>query len=91
MAKKSPNNQPFKFAVNEATLMKTAMDPYLEAIAKAGFTGVELRRDETFEYLKTHSVQDLKNALIKNKLPKVGLKKTKFSVFSFVFGLLYVL
>lgn len=72
MAKKTTHKKPFAFAVNEATLMKTPMEPYLDAIAAAGFTGVELRRDETFEYLKTHSVNDLKNALIKNQLKVVS-------------------
>lgn len=48
-----------RFAVNQATLMKTPMTTFLEAIAKAGFEGVELRRDETFEYLKTNSIEDL--------------------------------
>ena len=44
-----------KLAVNQETLMKTPMEIFLEAIAKAGFTGVELRRDETFDYLKNHT------------------------------------
>ncbi|TFF90727.1 MAG: sugar phosphate isomerase/epimerase, partial [Promethearchaeota archaeon] len=57
-----------KLAVNQATLMKTPMDLFLDAIAKAGFKGVELRRDETFEYLKNHTVQELKELLESSSL-----------------------
>ncbi len=52
-----------KLAVNQATLMKTPMETFLEAVSEAGFEGVELRRDETFEYLKTNSIGDLKQLL----------------------------
>jgi len=44
-------------------MMKTPMEDFLQCIAAAGFEGVELRRDETFAYLETHSVQDLKDQL----------------------------
>ena len=57
-----------KLAVNQATLMKTPMDVFLQAISKAGFEGVELRRDETFEYLKDNSIEDLKQLLESNNL-----------------------
>ena len=43
--------------------MKTPMETFLKSCASAGFTGVELRRDETFAYLKDHSVSDLKRLL----------------------------
>ncbi|TFF87518.1 MAG: hypothetical protein EU548_10180 [Promethearchaeota archaeon] len=61
-------------AINQATLMKTTMDIFLDAISKAGFKGVELRRDETFVYLKHHSVQELKELL-----EKKGLKCISFN------------
>ena len=57
-----------KLAVNQATLMKTPMKIFLDAIANAGFQGVELRRDEIFEYLKEYRVQDLKELLESNGL-----------------------
>jgi len=57
-----------KLAINQATLMKTPMKIFLDAIAKAGFQGVELRRDETFEYLKEYKVQNLKELLENNGL-----------------------
>ena len=57
-----------KFAVNQATLMKTPMNVFLEAIAKAGFEGVELRRDETFAFLKKNTVKDLNKLLEDNRL-----------------------
>ena len=57
-----------KLAVNQATLMKTSMEIFLDAVAKADFQGVELRRDETFEYLEDNKVQDLKELLEKNSL-----------------------
>ena len=57
-----------RLAVNQATLMKTPMEIFLNAIYEAGFEGVELRRDETFEYLKTHSVENLYNLLLNNNL-----------------------
>jgi 2-keto-myo-inositol isomerase len=57
-----------KLAVNQATFMKTPMESFLNAIAKAGFQGVELRRDETFQYLKNHSIGDLKRTLERNNL-----------------------
>lgn len=57
-----------KFAVNQATLMKTPMDAFLNAISKAGFQGVELRRDETFAYLKENTVKDLNKLLEDNDL-----------------------
>ncbi len=57
-----------KLAVNQATLMKTPMDVFLKTISEAGFEGVELRRDQTFEYLKDHSIADLKTLLSKYKL-----------------------
>jgi sugar phosphate isomerase/epimerase len=59
-------------AINQATLMKTPMDDFLNAIGSAGFNGVELRRDETFEFLKTHSVNELKHLLETNKLKVVS-------------------
>ncbi len=57
-----------KLAINQATLMKTPMETFLKSIATAGFEGVELRRDETFEYLKKNSVEALKGLLNKNNL-----------------------
>ncbi len=48
--------------------MKTPMEIFLNAISNAGFEGVELRRDETFAYLKNHTVQDLKGNLEDNNL-----------------------
>lgn len=57
-----------KLAVNQATLMKTPMDVFLKAISDAGFTGVELRRDQTFEFLKKNSIADLKRLLKDNNL-----------------------
>jgi len=53
-----------KFAINQATLMKTQMEIFIKAISQAGFEGVELRRDETFDYLKNHTANDLNNLLI---------------------------
>ncbi len=61
-----------KFAINQATLMKTPMEDFLSATSKAGFTGVELRREETFEYLKEHSVADLKALLEQYNLEVVS-------------------
>ncbi|MHA1150659.1 MAG: sugar phosphate isomerase/epimerase family protein [Promethearchaeota archaeon] len=52
-----------RLAVNQATLMKTRMQTFLDAISKAKFEGVELRRDETFSYLKDHTISDLINLL----------------------------
>ena len=57
-----------KLAINHATLLKTPIEPFIKAIAKAGFKGVELRRDETFLYLKDHAVEDLNLLLRKNNL-----------------------
>ena len=57
-----------KLAVNQATLMKTPMESILKAISEAGFEGVELRRDETFQYLENHSVSELKTLLEDNNL-----------------------
>lgn len=57
-----------KLAINQATLMKTPMDSFLDAISAAGFEGVELRRDETFLYLKNHTIENLNQLLIKNNL-----------------------
>ena len=53
-------------------MMKTPMEPFLDSIGAAGFEGVELRRDETFAYLKDHSVNDLANALSRNNLKVVS-------------------
>jgi 2-keto-myo-inositol isomerase len=61
-----------KTAINQATLMKTPMDKFLSGISKAGFDGVELRRDETFEYLKTHSVFEFAKKLKENNLKVVS-------------------
>ncbi len=61
----------YKLAINQATMMKTPMESFLQNIGAAGFQGVELRRDETFEYLKNHSVQELKKALDAAKLKVV--------------------
>ncbi len=57
-----------KLAINQATLMKTPMEIFLNAISKAGFQGVELRRDETFKYLENNSIEDLKSNLVSNHL-----------------------
>ena len=57
-----------KFAINQATLMKTPMETFIKAISQAGFEGVELRRDETFDYLKDHTVNDLNKLLIDSNL-----------------------
>lgn len=61
-----------KLGINQATMMKTPMEDFLRAIAKAGFQGVELRRDETFEYLKNHSIADLKKILDETGLDVVS-------------------
>lgn len=57
-----------KLAINQATLMKTPMEIFLNAISKAGFQGVELRRDETFKYLENNSIENLKSNLVNNRL-----------------------
>ncbi|MFX1340667.1 MAG: sugar phosphate isomerase/epimerase family protein, partial [Promethearchaeota archaeon] len=57
-----------KLAFNQATLMNSPMEIFLNAISKAGFKGVELRRDETFSYLKHHSIDELKIHLSENNL-----------------------
>ncbi|MFX0069575.1 MAG: sugar phosphate isomerase/epimerase family protein [Candidatus Hermodarchaeota archaeon] len=57
-----------KLAINQATLMKTSTSVFLDSVSKAGFNGVELRRDETFSYLENHSISELKHILIKNNL-----------------------
>ncbi|TFG29054.1 MAG: sugar phosphate isomerase/epimerase [Promethearchaeota archaeon] len=57
-----------KLAINQATLMQTPMDIFLNAVSLAGFEGVELRRDQTFNYLKNHSVKELKKNLDANNL-----------------------
>lgn len=44
------------------------MPIFLEAISKAGFQGVELRRDQTFEFLANNTVEDLHTLLKKNNL-----------------------
>jgi sugar phosphate isomerase/epimerase len=61
-----------KLAINQATLMKTPMEQFLKVIGNAGFEGVELRRDETFAYLKDHTVAQLKENLEANKLKMVS-------------------
>ena len=57
-----------KLAINQATLIKTPVDIFLNAISNAGFEGVELRRNETFDYLENHSINDLKTILNENNL-----------------------
>ena len=57
-----------KLAINQATLMKTPMDVFLNATSKAGFEGVELRRNETFVYLENHSIDELNVLLKENNL-----------------------
>ena len=57
-----------KFAINQATLIKTPMELFLDAASESGFEGVELRKDEIFEYLKDHSSKDLNDSLENNKL-----------------------
>lgn len=47
------------------------METFLKAIAKAGFQGVELRRDKTFAYLESHSVDNLKKKLEELKLNSI--------------------
>ncbi len=57
-----------KIAVNQATLMKTPMDIFLNSLSSAGFAGVEVRRDQIFTYLENHSVNDLTDLLQENHL-----------------------
>lgn len=57
-----------KLAINQATLMKTSMESFLEETSGAGFEGVELRRHQIFEYLKSHSVNELSFLLKRNEL-----------------------
>jgi len=54
--------------INHATMMTTPVEIFLECIKKAGFYAVELRRDETFDFLKKHSIDDLKQILSKNRI-----------------------
>ena len=61
-----------KLSINQATLMKTPMEIFLKAISKAGFKGVELRRDETFKYLENHAVEDLKRNLDESQVRKLA-------------------
>lgn len=63
-----------ELAVNHATLMETPLEIFLKAISNAGFSGVELRRDETFTYLNSHNFSDLHNLLEEN-----GLKCVTFN------------
>lgn len=55
-------------AINQATLMKSSMELFLNSVARAGFKGVELRRDQTFSYLKDHAIRELKYLLDENGL-----------------------
>ena len=57
-----------KLAINQATLMKTPMELFLKSISKAGYNGVELRRDETFFYINDHPISDLNDLLINYNL-----------------------
>jgi 2-keto-myo-inositol isomerase len=52
-----------KLAINQATLMKTPMELFLKVVSQAGYEGIELRRDETFFYLKNHTIADLNELL----------------------------
>lgn len=61
-----------KFAMNEATLMKTDVPSFLDACARAGFDGVELRRDEVLGYLEHQPVDALKRLLDKASLEVVS-------------------
>jgi 2-keto-myo-inositol isomerase len=60
-----------KYAINQATLMKTPMEDFLSGISQAGFEGVELRRDETFKYLESHTVPELNDLLQKYKIKPI--------------------
>ncbi len=57
-----------KLGMNHATLMNTQIPLFMWAVSKAGFEGVELRRDQVFEYLKYQSINDLKNLFIDQEL-----------------------
>lgn len=52
--------------------MKTSMEDFLSGISKAGFEGVELRRDETFKYLENHTVRELGELLQKYNLKPIS-------------------
>ncbi len=57
-----------RLAINQATLMETPMELFLKVASNAGYEGVELRRDETFSYLKDHSAGDLSELLLEFNL-----------------------
>ena len=52
-----------KTCINQNTLRPLKTDEFLKVAHNAGFAAVELFRDSTFEYLKTHSEGDLKRLL----------------------------
>ncbi|MHA1338514.1 MAG: sugar phosphate isomerase/epimerase family protein [Promethearchaeota archaeon] len=54
--------------INHATMMKTPLEEFLIAVKKAGFNAVELRRDQTFDFLKSNSIEDLNRILINNNI-----------------------
>ncbi|MHA1699873.1 MAG: sugar phosphate isomerase/epimerase family protein [Promethearchaeota archaeon] len=50
-------------ALNQATLMKASLPIFLESVARAGYNGIEFRKDLVFNYLKDSSIPDLKKLL----------------------------
>jgi 2-keto-myo-inositol isomerase len=52
-----------KWALNQATLMRTPTDEFLAAARAAGFAGVELRHTNILEYLQRRSARELARRL----------------------------
>jgi 2-keto-myo-inositol isomerase len=63
-----------KTCINQNTLRPLKTEDFLKVAHKAGFEAVELFRDSTFDYLKSHSEGDLKKLI-----DDYGLKVTTFN------------
>lgn len=62
-----------KFAINQATTMKSDFEEDIKAYASAGFNAVEIWFDKLKLYIQKNSLEDVKTLLKKYKITPVGM------------------
>lgn len=68
-------------AINGATTMKTDLSGDIAAAHAAGFRGLELWAAKVDEYLRSHSLDDLRALLRSNKITPVSINSIEFITF----------
>ncbi|MBD3254267.1 MAG: TIM barrel protein [Candidatus Lokiarchaeota archaeon] len=62
-----------RLAINHATLLTTKIDIFIPIVSNVGFSGVELRRDQIFDYIEHNSLKELETLLVENNIECISI------------------